>query len=66
MSRLCFTLCSNKKAGKGESAQELNAGSTLKMVLDELARKYGKDFEDQDPNLVVASHRPRVKGYSRL
>jgi len=32
-------------AGKREVTQELNAGSTLRVVLDELARKYGKDFK---------------------
>lgn len=33
-------------AGKREINQELNAGSTLRVVLDELARKYGKDFKE--------------------
>jgi len=32
-------------AGKREVIQELNAGSTLRVVLDELARKYRKDFK---------------------
>jgi len=32
-------------AGKGEFFHELGSGSTLKMLLDELARKYGKDFK---------------------
>jgi len=32
-------------AGKREVTQELNAGSTLQGILDELAWKYGKDFK---------------------
>jgi len=32
-------------AGKREITQELNKGSTLRAVLDELAQKYGKDFK---------------------
>jgi len=33
-------------AGKREVMQELNADATLRVVLDELARKYGKDFKE--------------------
>lgn len=32
-------------AGKGEIVHELGSDSTLKLVLDELAGKYGKDFK---------------------
>lgn len=32
-------------AGTREITQELNAHSTLREVLEELARKYGKDFK---------------------
>jgi len=32
-------------AGKREITQELKTDSTLRIVLDELARKYGKDFK---------------------
>jgi len=32
-------------AGKGEIIHELRSASTLRMLLDELARKYGKDFK---------------------
>jgi MoaD family protein len=32
-------------AGTREITQELNADSTLRGVLEELARKYGKDFK---------------------
>ena len=32
-------------AGKREITQDLNADTTLRAVLDELARKYGKDFK---------------------
>jgi len=31
-------------AGRREITQELNPDDTLRVVLDELARKYGKDF----------------------
>ena len=31
--------------GKGEVFHELGQGSTLKMLLDELARRYDKDFK---------------------
>jgi len=33
-------------AGKREVTQEFNVGSTLRVVLDELARRYGKDFKE--------------------
>jgi len=33
-------------AGKREVMHELNADTTLRVVLDELARKYGKDFKE--------------------
>ena len=33
-------------AGRREITQELNADATLRAVLDELARKYGKDFKE--------------------
>jgi MoaD family protein len=32
-------------AGKGEVTHELGPGSTLRMLLEELARRYGKDFK---------------------
>ena len=32
-------------AGKGEITHELSSNATLQSLLDELARKYGKDFK---------------------
>jgi len=32
--------------GKREITQELDADATLRVVLDKLARKYGKDFKE--------------------
>jgi len=33
-------------AGKKEITQELNTDTTLRTVLEELSRKYGKDFKE--------------------
>lgn len=32
--------------GRREITQDMKAGATLQIILDELARRYGKDFKD--------------------
>jgi len=43
--KVLFHAMFKEVAGKGEITHELNSGSTLRMLLDELARRYGKDFK---------------------
>jgi MoaD family protein len=43
--KILFRAMFKEAAGKGEIVHELGSGSTLKLVLDELARRYGKDFK---------------------
>ena len=43
--RVLFRAMFKEAAGKGEVTHELGSGSTLRMLLEELARRYGKDFK---------------------
>ncbi len=43
--RVLFRAMFKEAAGKGEVTHELGQGSTLRMLLEELARRYGKDFK---------------------
>jgi len=44
--KVLFHAMFKEVAGKREVVQELNTDATLRAVLDELARKYGKDFKE--------------------
>jgi len=43
--RVLFHAMFREAVGKGEITHELGSNSTLRMLLDDLARKYGKDFK---------------------
>ncbi len=43
--RVLFRAMFKEAAGKGEVTHELGPASTLRMLLEELARTYGKDFK---------------------
>lgn len=43
--KVLFHAMFKEAAGKGEITHELGANSTLRMLLNDLARRYGKDFK---------------------
>lgn len=63
--KVLFHAMFKEVAGKREVVQELNTDATLRVVLDELARKYGKDFKeilDQKTGLINADTLVMVNG----
>jgi len=43
--KILFHAMFKETVGKGEITHELGSSSTLRMLLEEFARKYGKDFK---------------------